>query len=399
MEFSPIVLDSISPDNFPAVELYVKQDKGFTLYKPQDSDLSARNVEGMRDNGTEYLYINAANSDTVQENLERNLKGIFSSRTLPQSSKNLIFCHTIINGVTHVFKNPGNADAFLKCRSVLDQKFSLKFENISELLNLLSKLEQQYERYLIVHTTQVAILSMYLYEKLFDAKQDELVEIGLGAMLHDIGMLNISSSIIEKNDGLTESEYHKVKTHPRHGHDVLYHMGIKEQVPLDIALDHHERYDGSGYPRGLSEHRIPRHAMVVAICDIYCALTMNRPYKGASTPQQALKTMKIEKKLFDPAIFEGFLEIMNDTYHQEDQVETEQKSITTMSLAGNSGKILELRRELKNAQDDRQKLLKLHSVVIDCINEAYGEEKEAFVAFRTELTNLLNSMSAAVKQN
>jgi hypothetical protein len=70
-----------------------------------------------------------------------------------------------------------------------------------------------------------------------------------------------------------------------------------------------------------------------------------------------------------------------------------------MSGAGNSGKILELRRELKNAQEDRQKLLKLHAVVIDCINEAYGEEKVEFVAFRTELTNLLNSMPAAAKQN
>lgn len=395
MEFLPVVLDSISPDNFPAVELYVKQDKGFTLYKPQDSDISDRNVAGMRESGTEYLYINAVNSDVVQENLERNLKSLLSSRTLPQSSKNLIFCHAIINCVTRVFKNPGDPDAFQKCRSIFEYNFSLKFESINELLNLFAKLEKQYQRYLVTHTTQVTVLSMYLYEKLFDAKQDELLEIGLGSILHDIGMLNISSSIIEKNDGLSESEYRKVKTHTRHGHETLYRMGIKEQVPLDMALDHHERYDGSGYPRGLSEQRIPRHAMVVAICDIYCALTMNRPYKGASTPQQALKTMKIERKLFDPAIFDGFLEIMTGSFDQEDQVE--QKSSAQLSVAGNNEKVLELRRELKNARDDRQKLLKLHSAVIEGINEAYGEEKEELVSFRTEVTNLLNSLSASGK--
>jgi HD-GYP domain len=214
-------------------------------------------------------------------------------------------------------------------------------------------------------------------------------------MLHDIGMLCVANSILAKNDVLSESEYQKVKLHPRHGHNILCHVGIKDQVILDIALDHHERYDGSGYPRGLSEQRIPKHAMVISICNIFCALTMNRPYKSASTPRQALKTMKAEKKLFDPEIFQAFLELMSYTHLQEEPVE--QKNVPAMVTAGNSAKIQELRNTLRSAQDDRNKLLKLHSVVTDSINNAFGEEKEELVAFRTELKDLLNSMFATVK--
>src|SRR6185369_1412499 len=159
---------------------------------------------------------------------------------------------------------------------------------------------QNYEKYLVIHTAQVTILSMFMYEKLFSASRDELIEIGVGAMLHDIGMLYISSNIIEKNDALSESEYHRVKLHPRHGYDILCHVWMTEQIPLDICLNHHERYDGNGYPRGLCDQSIPRHAMLVSICDIYCALTMNRPYRSASTPEEAMKTLKSERKLFDP---------------------------------------------------------------------------------------------------
>jgi len=316
MEFSPIVLDSIFPDSFPAVELYVKQDKSLILYKPHDVKLTTHNLERLRDGGTEYIYINAVNSDVVQANLEKNLLELFASTVLPKSSKDLIFCQMMINCITDVFKNPGKAIAFHKCRTMLGM-FSLVFEDRNQLFQLFSKLEHQYEKYRAIHSAQVAILAMYMYERVFGAERAEVMEIGAGAMLHDIGMLYIASSILEKNDMLSESEYQKIKFHPRHGHKILSHVGIKEQVLLDIVLDHHERHDGNGYPRGLSGDKIPKHAMVVSICSIYCALTMNRPYKCAATPQQALKTMKAEKSLFDPAIFGAFLELMTGAHPSE----------------------------------------------------------------------------------
>ena len=394
--YSPIVLDSINPQNFPQVELYIKQEKNFALYKPQDTKLTTQNFERLQENGTEFVYINSANQDEVQTNLEKNLDNIISNESLPRFSKNLIFSHIIISCINDVFKNPNMAAAYHKCRTIL-KLISLEIEDRDELITLFSKLEQHYEKYLVTHTAQVTILSMFLYKRLFNADQKELVEIGVGAMLHDIGMLHIASNIVEKTDVLTESEYHRVKFHPRHGHDMLYQVGIKEQVPLDIALSHHEHFDGSGYPRGLSEYNIPRQAMVVSVCDIYCALTMNRPYRGASTPEEALRTLKIERKLFDPDIFDRFFGIMNSNIAPV--IVTEEKIIPQKIDTTIIAMIQGLRRELRDSIEDRNKLLQLHSTVTDKINNSFGEEKGALVAFRNELKDVLNSQFAADRRN
>ena len=158
----------------------------------------------------------------------------------------------------------------------------------------------------------------------------------------------------------------------------------------DITLSHHERYDGSGYPRALVGNDIPRYAMLVSICDIYCALTMNRPYKTASTPADALKTLKCEKRLFDPDIFRGFLGIMEDSLLPETAAE-ENKSkevVKTLDMA----EIRELRKQMRNPKADRNKLVKMHSIITDNINNTYGEERAALTKLRTELKNLLKSL-------
>lgn len=397
LEYSPIVLDSINHENFPNVELYVKHENKFTLYKPAETKLTIHNIERLRENGTEFIYINGANSEEVQAHIEKNLDGIQTVNRLSQLSKNLICSQIIIRCIEDVFKHPNMAAAYHKCRMILKQ-VSLKFEDRHELIGFFAKLEHNFDKYLITHSAQVTILSMFMYEKLFNAGKDEQVDIGVGAMLHDIGMLYISSDIMEKTDVLSESEYYRVKLHPRHGCELLNDVRIKDRITLDITLDHHERYDGSGYPRGLHGQRIPKHAMLVSICDIYCALTMHRPYKSASTPDEALDTLKSEGKLFDPEILSGFLKIMANTAHTEKTPEVN-KETRTMARSIDTAKIQELRTRMRNSLDDRNRLLQLHSLITDDIKNSYGEEKVALVAFRAELKDLLNSLFAADRQN
>ncbi len=405
LKYSPIVLDSIDPKTFPKVELYVKNDKGFTLYKPEATELSENNLERLRENGTEFVYINNANWELVEAYIEKNLDNILSSETVPPHSKNLIFSHVIIDCINEVFKNPKKVAAFHKCRAIL-KRISFEFADREELTGHFYKLEQSYEKYLVIHTAQVTVLSMFLSEKLFNAGRNEVIDIGVGAMLHDIGMLQIASNITEKTDVLSESEYHRVKLHPRHSYDMLSEVMITERIPLDIALSHHERLDGSGYPRGLSEHGIPKHAMLVSICDIYCALTMNRPYRIASTPEEALKILKSERKYFDPTILNGFFDIMVSPHFSEPVVEekipphftepaAEEKSISREIVTDNStASVEEYTKKLRRSAGDRKKLLRLHSEVTDHINEAFGKEKENLIAFRKELKDFLQSMSS-----
>ena len=133
----------------------------------------------------------------------------------------------------------------------------------------------------------------------------------LAAPMHDTGKLGIPNAILRKPGKLDAAEWEIMKTHSRIGHDIL----AKSEVPLfqmaaEIALHHHEWWDGSGYPDGLAGTAIPEPALIVAIADVFDALTMNRPYKEAWPVERALETMKAESgSHFDPRLLDIFISI------------------------------------------------------------------------------------------
>jgi putative two-component system response regulator len=135
--------------------------------------------------------------------------------------------------------------------------------------------------------------------------------IDLAAPMHDTGKLGIPNAILRKPGKLDAEEWEIMKTHSRIGHDIL----AKSDAPLfqmaaEIALHHHERWDGSGYPDGLSGTSIPESARIVALADVFDALTMNRPYKEAWPAEQALEAMKAESgSHFDPRLLDLFVSI------------------------------------------------------------------------------------------
>jgi HD-GYP domain-containing protein (c-di-GMP phosphodiesterase class II) len=389
LEYSPIVLDSINHKNFPEVELFVKLDSKFTLYKPDKTKLTIHNIERLRENGTEFVYINSKDAEEVQEHVEKWFEDSRAVNILSQSSKNLICSQMIIKCIDDVFRKPNQASAFNKCCNILG-KVSFNFADREELIKLFSKLEDNFDKYLINHSAQTTILALFMCDKLFNAGRDELTNVGAGAMLHDIGMLSVSSDITGKVDVLSEDEYYRVKLHPKHGVVLLDNAGVRNRIVHDITLGHHERHDGSGYPKGLAGNNIPRHAMLVSICDIYCALTMTRPYKTASSPADALKTLKSEKKLFDPDILGGFLRIMEDSSLPETAAEEKKSKVVVKTL--DMAEIREMRKLMRSPNVDRNKLVKMHSTITDNINNTYGEERAALSELRTELKNLLKSL-------
>lgn len=393
LEYSPIVLDSINHDNFPKVELFVGLNGKYTLYKPEKTKLTIHNIERLRENGTEFVYINSKDSEEVQEHVEKRLEDSRAAAILSQYSKNLICSQMIIKTIDDVFKKPNQPAVFEKCRTILG-KVAFRFEDRNELIKLFGKLEDNFDKYLVNHSTQTTILAMFMAERLFNAGRDDLVRVGTGAMVHDIGMLSVSSDITEKVDVLSENEYYRVKLHPKYGIDLLNSAGVTDPIVHDITLAHHERYDGSGYPKGLFAEEIPRYAMLVSICGIYCALTMNRPYKSASTPVEALRTLKSERKLFDPDILEGFMGIMEDNELPEMFEEEKKAPLEARSI--DMAEIRELKKMMRSPNADRNKLIKMHSIITDNINSTYGEERAALVELRTELKNLLKSLFSDV---
>jgi HD-GYP domain-containing protein (c-di-GMP phosphodiesterase class II) len=166
--------------------------------------------------------------------------------------------------------------------------------------------------YIFAHSVQVTALNLLIHEKLFNVSPDEMVDVGIGSLLHDFGMTFISDEILDKPAALSEMEYYKVKQHPQKGYDVLKHTGLFSEVALTIVRHHHERYDGNGYPCGIMGGDIPRSAQLSAICDVYSALTTERPYRKPSPPLEALAMMRdaAREGAFNAELCNRFAEII-----------------------------------------------------------------------------------------
>lgn len=134
--------------------------------------------------------------------------------------------------------------------------------------------------------------------------------LSIGGLLHDIGKIRIPTAILTKADALTAHEMAVMQTHPREGYAMLARMKNLPEIVGKICLHHHEKLDGSGYPDGLKDRQIGAAARIVAICDVFDALTSVRPYKMGFTPQAAAEMMGTWKGHFDPALLKQFFDCL-----------------------------------------------------------------------------------------
>ncbi|TDA67769.1 MAG: HD-GYP domain-containing protein [Clostridia bacterium] len=146
------------------------------------------------------------------------------------------------------------------------------------------------DQYSAAHSVNVCIFSLFLGFHL-GYNQRDLVELGTGALLHDVGKLDVPRAILSKPGKLDAGEYDMVKQHPVSGYRRLQQSPAAGECVLSIILGHHERCDGSGYPLGLSGARIPQKAMVVAICDVYDAVTTDRAYRPRMLPHEGMEVV------------------------------------------------------------------------------------------------------------
>jgi diguanylate cyclase (GGDEF)-like protein/PAS domain S-box-containing protein len=136
---------------------------------------------------------------------------------------------------------------------------------------------------------------------------DTLKDLELAALMHDIGKIAISERVINKVGPLSESEYEEIKRHPEIGYHILKSVDIYTTV-ADCVLSHHERWDGTGYPRGLSGKNIPLIARIIAVVDTYEAMTGNRDYRSSMSLKEACDELaRCSGTQFDPEIVDIFL--------------------------------------------------------------------------------------------
>ncbi|WP_047150479.1 HD-GYP domain-containing protein [Aneurinibacillus tyrosinisolvens] len=270
-----------------------------TVLLNRDVSLTDSMIQRLKQKGINTLYIR----DKATEDIEVN--EVISEETRRSAMK------TIHQSFTDIILSEQKWKTRLSMQAVTS--FRTMFESIlydlkknRNAMNLLTNI-YTHDNYVYAHSLNVAIYSAALaIQQGYNDK--ELTEIGIGALFHDIGKLMLPEEILNKPDRLTEDEFEIIKKHAEYGFEFLRNQDGISLLSAHCAYQHHERMNGSGYPRGLKGDEIHRFARVMAVCDVFDALTTNRVYRKAMLPHEAVEILYTGAGdgQFESKLVEGF---------------------------------------------------------------------------------------------
>jgi putative nucleotidyltransferase with HDIG domain len=204
----------------------------------------------------------------------------------------------------HTEARLGHALDVEDCLPLVDEISDSLLRNAQALISV-ARLKLR-DEYTYMHSVAVCALMVALARQLGLAPE-VVREAGLAGLLHDMGKARVPLELLNKPGKLTEAEFAVVRAHPEQGHALLVEAGIAVPGVLDVCLHHHEKIDGRGYPQRLKHDQISLLARMGAVCDVYDAITSNRPYKSGWEPGESLHRMAQWPGHFDPNVFQSFV--------------------------------------------------------------------------------------------
>jgi len=199
----------------------------------------------------------------------------------------------------------GNAVDATECLPLVDEIAGSVWRNPGALVSL-ARLKT-HDDYTYMHSVAVCALMVSLARQL-GLDEAKTRDAGLAGLLHDLGKAMMPSEVLNKPGKLTDAEFTIMKSHPTRGHELLLEGGTATEGALDVCLHHHEKMDGSGYPHGLRGDQITLLAKMGAVCDVYDAITSDRPYKNGWDPAESIRKMaEWRGGHFDDVVFQAFV--------------------------------------------------------------------------------------------
>ncbi|HTP65004.1 MAG TPA: HD domain-containing phosphohydrolase [Geobacteraceae bacterium] len=297
--YVPVAIESIETNIFPDVALYLKSGTNYVLYKSHGRDFSQKDAERLMENSVEFLYVSPGDQELINEFMEKNASRLLRDGAVQNRTKGKIIYQTSVNYLGDIFENPDKVGDFERSKRLIENLVYYLGNDKQAISSL--ELVMTHNYYTFVHSLQVTALSLLLHSEAYLLPSDEMVDVGIGTLLHDFGKIFTPATILEKTGKLTESELAVLRRHPEEGYRFLKEKTGLSEVSLSIVRHHHERNNGNGFPLGLKDPAIPRSAQVAAICDLYCILTTDRNCHKSLQSNFALHIMKNEMKgAFNP---------------------------------------------------------------------------------------------------
>lgn len=302
-KYMKIRLNSIHPMAPVPFDIFVHIGDKYIHYLRSGDRLAADKIENFERRAPDAFFIYASERD----NYKGYVKAQMNSDELPAKEKALILRESSMSLVEELFESPDVGRALRESREVITEFVSFMDQDPDAMAHLIGL--SSHDFYTYNHSLDVGIYSLGL-AKVVGYSGKELNEMGQGALFHDVGKRHVSVDIICKAGPLDDVEWAQMQKHPQYGLMILNNYPVSEVVKA-CCFEHHESFQGNGYPQQLLSSEIHPGARIVAITDTYDALTTKRSYNAPMMPGDALNMMnqKLANR-YDPELMRAMYEIM-----------------------------------------------------------------------------------------
>jgi len=299
-----IHLESLRIDSVLDFDLYTLHDGTYVLYRSKRLPFTEKTRKTLVDNGVSSLYVPNSDRHLYQKYVESNLKTILSDASIEETTKAGICYDSAKYLVEEVLNDPTRGENIKRSQAMVESTVSFVLSRRDAFRSLLKVMSTDYRTY--THSVNVCTYSIALAQSVGITSAEELHRLGTGAILHDVGKSQIPDSVLNKRGALTPLEMEMIRKHPQYGFNIIKKTDIISEESCAPIIQHHEREDGSGYPNKISSPYIHRYSKIVAIADVFDAMTTQRAYRPAEETFPVLKWMFENKQIFDANLLEQF---------------------------------------------------------------------------------------------
>ena len=304
----PIYVHSLRVDSVLDFDLYLYAGQEMVLYRASHLPFTARTRESLEENRVARLYVSAEHRRAYQQYIKTYIECILSDPSVDDFTKASIVYDSAQQVIRDVMDNPTLGENIKSCQALVQSTVIYVLEGRNAFHNMLRVMSFDYSLY--SHSVNVCTFSLALAQAMGMEKTQQLVELGTGALLHDVGKIRVGDAILYKRGPLDDSEMERIRRHPTWGVEIIHETNlIPERSYLPIG-QHHERLNGSGYPHGLASTEIDDYSKIVAIADVFDAMTTDRVYRSAVESFPALKTMFADAECFSREYLEAFATLL-----------------------------------------------------------------------------------------
>src|SRR3990170_7757578 len=309
VEYIPVTLNAIRVDTLVGCDLYlencINNEVSYVLYCSGKNVIKSDKIEELQEHQIKTLFIRKEDKKIYLKYVESSLKHIVNDDRVDIKEKAYIVYDVAKNIMSDVFEDPRSGEQVARSKTWVSNTIDLIIRSKGSFSGMMGMIS--YDYYTYTHSVNVSVLGL-LFAKYLGIDGGEMHVFGTGLLLHDVGKTEIDPQIINKKERLNDEEFMKIKMHVDIGADILKQTGCVDSTSFIPIMQHHERYNGKGYPNGLRGDAMHKYGKIAGIIDTYDALTTKRSYADAKKPFSALKIMYDEMKgSFDVKLFKDFI--------------------------------------------------------------------------------------------